>query len=231
MADDKHDDSVDESPEIHFEPVIKLPEIEVKSLEEEEEEVLKLRAKLFRFDNSFDPPEWKERGTGDCKLLKHKETGLIRVLMRRDKTLKVCANHFITAQMELKPNCGSDRAWLWSVAADYADEEAKPETLAIRFANAENAQKFNEKFNEAKTSNVKLLEKEKLGRLENGEGDNKDTDKVAEKLGEMSVKSDSSENKVDNKTDDQKTVTSEEKTDAKDQKKEEDSPKKTDSVS
>jgi hypothetical protein len=30
-----------------------------------------------------------------------------------------------------------DRAWLWSVAADYADEEAKPETLAIRFANAE----------------------------------------------------------------------------------------------
>lgn len=43
----------------------------------------------------------------------------------------------VTAQMELKPNCGSDRAWLWSVAADYADEEAKPETLAIRFANAE----------------------------------------------------------------------------------------------
>ena len=35
----QHDDSVDESPEIHFEPVIKLPEIEVKSLEEEEEEV------------------------------------------------------------------------------------------------------------------------------------------------------------------------------------------------
>ncbi|CAG2247857.1 RANBP1 [Mytilus edulis] len=188
MADDKHDDSVDESPEIHFEPVIKLPEIEVKSLEEEEEEVLKLRAKLFRFDNSFDPPEWKERGTGDCKLLKHKETGLIRVLMRRDKTLKVCANHF-------------------------------------------NAQKFNEKFNEAKTSNVKLLEKEKLGRLENGDGDNKDTDKVAEKLGEMSVKSDSSENKVDNKTDDQKTVTSEEKTDTKDQKKEEDSPKRLKVVS
>ncbi|VDI84271.1 Hypothetical predicted protein, partial [Mytilus galloprovincialis] len=100
-----------------------------------------------------------------------------------------------------------------------------------RYSAARNAQKFNEKFNEAKTSNVKLLEKEKLGRLENGEGDNKDTDKVAEKLGEMSVKSDSSENKVDNKTDDQKTVTSEEKTDAKDQKKEEDSPKKTDSVS
>jgi Ran-binding protein 1 len=31
-----------ESPEIHFEPVIKLPEVEVKSLEEEEEDILKL---------------------------------------------------------------------------------------------------------------------------------------------------------------------------------------------
>lgn len=57
--------------------------------------------------------------------------------MRRDKTLKICANHFITPWMELKPNCGSDRAWVWSVLADYADEQLKPELLAIRFANAE----------------------------------------------------------------------------------------------
>ena len=39
--------------------------------------------------------------------------------------------------MELKPNCGSDRAWVWSTPADFADEESKPELLAIRFANAE----------------------------------------------------------------------------------------------
>lgn len=52
------------------------------------------RAKLFRFDQDAEPPEWKERGTGDVKLLKHKTTGMVRVLMRRDKTLKVCANHY-----------------------------------------------------------------------------------------------------------------------------------------
>lgn len=51
------------------------------------------RAKLYRFASENDPPEWKERGTGDVKLLKHKEKGTIRVLMRRDKTLKICANH------------------------------------------------------------------------------------------------------------------------------------------
>lgn len=55
------------------------------------------RAKLFRFDNG--ESQWKERGTGDVRLLKHKETKKVRLVMRRDKTLKVCANHlskFIT---------------------------------------------------------------------------------------------------------------------------------------
>ena len=52
------------------------------------------RAKLFRYDNESEPNEWKERGTGECKLLKHKETGYRRILMRRDKTLKICANHY-----------------------------------------------------------------------------------------------------------------------------------------
>jgi len=50
------------------------------------------RAKLFKFDS--DSKEWKERGTGDVKLLKHKENGKTRLVMRRDKTLKVCANHY-----------------------------------------------------------------------------------------------------------------------------------------
>jgi hypothetical protein len=39
--------------------------------------------------------------------------------------------------MELKPNCGSDRAWVYSVPADYADEEIRSELLAIKFANPE----------------------------------------------------------------------------------------------
>ena len=39
--------------------------------------------------------------------------------------------------MKLRPNCGSDRAWIWSVSADFADETPKPELLAVRFANAE----------------------------------------------------------------------------------------------
>lgn len=60
------------------------------------------RAKLYRFASEIDPPEWKERGTGDVKLLKHKEKGTIRVLMRRDRTLKICANHHSESRPQLQ---------------------------------------------------------------------------------------------------------------------------------
>ena len=35
------------------------------------------------------------------------------------------------------PSAGSDKAWVWTVQADFADEEAKVEQLAIRFKTAE----------------------------------------------------------------------------------------------
>ena len=52
------------------------------------------RAKLFRFAGENDPPEWKERGVGEVKLLRHKMSRNVRLLMRRDKTHKICANHY-----------------------------------------------------------------------------------------------------------------------------------------
>lgn len=56
--------------------------------------MFKMRAKLFKFIN--DTKEWKERGTGDVRLLKHTENKKTRLVMRREKTLKVCANHYST---------------------------------------------------------------------------------------------------------------------------------------
>ena len=52
------------------------------------------RAKLFRYDSAAEPPEWKERGLGDVKILRHLHRGTCRILMRREKTLKICANHY-----------------------------------------------------------------------------------------------------------------------------------------
>lgn len=49
------------------------------------------KAKLYRFDKEGN--QWKERGAGTVKLLKHKESGKVRLVMRQSKTLKICANH------------------------------------------------------------------------------------------------------------------------------------------
>lgn len=43
----------------------------------------------------------------------------------------------VSSEMKLSPNVGSDRSWVWNVAADYAEGEASAETLAIRFGNSE----------------------------------------------------------------------------------------------
>lgn len=65
----------EEENQTHFAPVIPLPDkIEVKTGEEDEEVLYCHRAKLFRFTDK----EWKERGLGDIKILKHKETGKLR---------------------------------------------------------------------------------------------------------------------------------------------------------
>ncbi|KAF7513098.1 hypothetical protein GJ744_011364 [Endocarpon pusillum] len=153
------EEEVEQAEDVHFEPVVHLTEkVETKTHEEAEDQTFKMRAKLFKFDR--DTREWKERGTGDVRLLKHKENQKTRLVMRRDKTLKVCANHYVTPDMKLSPNVGSDRSWVWNVSADVSEGEPEAQTLAIRFANSENANLFKEGFIKAQQDNEKLFTKE-----------------------------------------------------------------------
>ena len=157
-AEGEHDEGKesreDDGP--HFEPIIALPEkIKVSTGEEDEEVLFSNRAKLYRFNKEM--KQWKERGVGEIKLLCHKKTGKVRVLMRRDQVLKVCANHQVTVSMKLQPNAGSDKSWVWHTAADFADEEPKPEQLAVKFKTSEVAKQFKAKFDECHKI-VKLAE-------------------------------------------------------------------------
>ena len=144
-----HDESVteDDHDGPHFEPIIPLPDkIDVKTGEEDEEVMFSHRAKLYRFVK--EDKQWKERGVGDIKLLRNTQSGKIRVLMRRDQVLKICANHQITTDMKLQPNAGSDRSWVWSTLADFSEQECKAEQLAVRFKSEDIAKQFKEKFEE-----------------------------------------------------------------------------------
>lgn len=112
---------------------------------------------MFRF--VAETNEWKERGFGTLKILKHKQTGKMRVLMRRDNILKICANHYITPLMKLEQNVGSDKSWVYSVGADFSEESSIPETFAVRLGNVETAKEFKAKFEEAQKEVAKLEEK------------------------------------------------------------------------
>jgi len=101
---------------------------------------------------------WNERGVGDIKFLKHKETSHIRVLMRQEKTMKIIVNHFLDPRITLTPNAGaSDKSWVW-VAFDFADGvELVESTFAIRFKTPEQAQEFEKEFKAGQADMTTLL--------------------------------------------------------------------------
>lgn len=49
----------------------------------------------------------------------------------------------VTQEMQLKRNIGSDRSWVWTVAADYAEMSPTSETLAIQLANSDSELNIN----------------------------------------------------------------------------------------
>ncbi|KAG4168020.1 hypothetical protein ERO13_A13G233200v2 [Gossypium hirsutum] len=130
-------------------PIIKLEEVAVSTGEENEDPILDLKSKLYRFDKEGN--QWKERGAGTVKLLKHKETGKVRLVMRQSKTLKICANHLVLPTMTVQEHAGNDKSCLWH-ASDYADGELKDDLFCIRFASVKNCKTFMQKFQEVAES-------------------------------------------------------------------------------
>ncbi|EER17458.1 Ran-specific GTPase-activating protein, putative [Perkinsus marinus ATCC 50983] len=120
--------------------------------------------------------EWKERGTGEMRLLKEKKSGRVRALMRQEKTLKIIANHYVVENgpyCSLKPNAGSQKCWVW-MASDYAEGEQRTEQFALKFGNPELAQAFEKAFNEAKQENAKIISGEKTKKNEAAEKEEKE---------------------------------------------------------
>ena len=112
--------------------------------------IYKQRVKLFRFRDN----QWKERGVGNAKLLRHDNDKKVRFVMRQEKTLKPVGNFLITElpSCELKPMANSDKAYMW-VCSDFSDGEAVLDKLAARFQNADAAGEFKKVFEAAQQFN------------------------------------------------------------------------------
>jgi Ran-binding protein 1 len=93
--------------------------------------------------------EWLTRGVGDVKLLQNKETGMIRILMRQEKTLKIRINHQIDPRISITPHPLMEGTYIWR-AHDFADNVALVETtFALKFKEQDNADAFSAAFQAA----------------------------------------------------------------------------------
>ena len=180
-----------------------LAKVEIKTGEEDEDLIFKSRGKLYRFRDG----EWKERGTGDLKLLRHKKDKKIRFILRQDKTLKIVANFIISEKplCELKPHQGSEKMFMF-MAYD-CSEEPVMEKFVIKLGNADKAKVFKKHFEDAQTFN-KMVKEGKDKELvwapifKDVEAENKKTD---------ASKEEKKEDKKEEKTEDKKEEKKEEK--------------------
>ena len=102
--------------------------------EEEETELAKFKSKIYRFRG-----EWKERGVGELRLLKHNKSNYIRILVRADKTHKCIMNHYVITKdifCKLEQLKTSNNTWTWA-AHDISDESPTTEKFCAKFTSKE----------------------------------------------------------------------------------------------
>ena len=138
--------------------LVDLPEVEVKTGEEVFEELYVVRAKTYRYVDN----QWKERGIGDFKFLKHKETGLVYGVQRQDQIFKIRLSFFIYGDKicQLEKFKTQERCWQF-ICYDNSENEPKLFRYCIRFNKDEESEKFKEVFEESYKTNTEVKNKGK----------------------------------------------------------------------
>ena len=138
------DENTEYEPDVYFKPLVTLPDsYDYQSADKDGEVLFEQRCKLYRYDDHS--KQWKERGIGIVKIFLQMSDQNPRIIMRRDQTLKLCCNHYITNDMKLLPK-DNDRSWVWRSHSDYSDEIAKEEKFVVKFKSASLACSFRSVF-------------------------------------------------------------------------------------
>lgn len=143
LSDDDQDVNPEEEVPTSLGGEAKFAAVEVRSGEEAYNCLLALqKCKLMRFDEGEN--KWKERGTGDLKILEGKANNKIHtILFRREIIGKIAAQHPLAAGMSLKAHPKSEKAWIWSTTHDTSDDvDGIPETFICNFPTPEAAEQF-----------------------------------------------------------------------------------------
>ena len=126
------------------EAIVQLEKVETKSGEEDEVVMFENKVKLYRFCKATN--QWKERGIGVLKLLRHKKTNDGRLVMRRDVVFKLAANHSLTKGMKLDVMKSATRTLIWKTVADISDDEPTESMFAAKFRSDDVISEFTHAF-------------------------------------------------------------------------------------
>lgn len=129
----EENEDVVQNEELVIENTCDMTPIEIKSGEEDEDILFEHRCKLFRFRDK----EYKERGLGSIKVLKHKTTGKGRLIMRRDAIGLVCLNCWDCSKVERV----RDTQVRW-IGIDASDGEVEPTVFLAKFKTQELTDQF-----------------------------------------------------------------------------------------
>ena len=99
--------------------------------EEDEDAIFKLRAKAFLFSD-----KWNPKGLGPLKVLKHKETGACRILLRADPSATIVLNKGLMSAAKYEVNGKTVKV----LAA--ADDGKGLESWMLQVKTAEDAEKL-----------------------------------------------------------------------------------------
>lgn len=148
MAEPQHDNELMEEEEVGVSDggAARFAEVDVKSGEEKWDLVWTEKAKLSRFDEGEN--QWKERGQGDAKILRHKQNpSHFMFILRREGIGKLAAQHDLVKGMKIKRHPQNDKYVLWTAPKDYSDDdEGYEEAFLGRFASKELADGFIKQF-------------------------------------------------------------------------------------
>lgn len=119
--------------DLAIEQTCTMEPVEIKTGEEDEDVLFEYRCKLFRLRDK----EYKERGLGSIKVLKHRNTGKGRLIMRRDAIGLVCLNCFDCSKIErVREN---QIRWL---GLDASDGQPEPNVFLVKFKTSEITDEF-----------------------------------------------------------------------------------------
>jgi hypothetical protein len=131
------------------------PAPEAPNVDAGEDQCFAEKAVLYRYCS--EKSEWVGGGSGLLKILKHKETGVYRILLRQNQTYVVRANHQIPYLGHLVEGPGNNRDFFWT-AFDFSTPDETRELYAVRFALPAIAAAFKSAFEQGQAANKRLFD-------------------------------------------------------------------------